>query len=156
MLYLSLQNRLKEQHLAIEEVIRNTEASRLSLVPSPGKWSAKDNIVHLAKYQPVFIERINTILKTDLPSFERYLAENDPEFERWRVMDIKDLLERMKADRQLLFNLIISLSDKDLQRVGKHPKFGMLTITQWTEFFVLHEAHHIFTIFQLTNDIQLK
>jgi hypothetical protein len=36
-----------------------------------------------------------------------------------------------------------------------HKKYGALTIMEWTEFFLLHEAHHIFTIFQLMHDTEL-
>jgi hypothetical protein len=32
-----------------------------------------------------------------------------------------------------------------LSRKGFHPSFGALTIPQWLEFFLLHEAHHLYT-----------
>jgi len=151
-LYQSLHDRLKNQHEAIEEIISGINSSRLTHSPSPGKWSINDNIAHLTKYQPIFIDRINTILKQDSPKFDRYTAETDPDFETWREFKIEDLLQRINTDRQEIFNLITSLTDPDLKRDGLHPKFGKLTIIQWTEFFLLHEAHHIFTIFRLVND----
>jgi hypothetical protein len=45
--------------------------------------------------------------------------------------------------------LITNLNDGELLLTGTHPKFGVLTIPGWTEFFLLHEAHHLFTIFRL-------
>ena len=27
-----------------------------------------------------------------------------------------------------------------------HPRFGLLTVVDWTEFFLLHEAHHLYTM----------
>lgn len=57
---------------------------------------------------------------------------------------------------QNLNELIFTLSEKELDRTGVHKKYGDLNIVQWIEFFLLHEAHHLFTIFQLTNDTDLK
>jgi hypothetical protein len=154
-LYKSLYDRLKSQHEAIEEIISDVGNSRLTYYPSPGKWSIHDNIAHLAKYQPVFLERIHTILKNNSPSFDRYKAENDPEFESWKSRDTSDLLRTLSSDRQIIFNLITALSNAELNMVGVHPKYGKLTVIQWTEFFLLHEAHHVFTIFQLANDTDI-
>ncbi len=57
-LYKSLYDRLKNQHETIENIISKTDKVRLTLHPLPNKWSIKDNIAHLTKYQPVFIDRI--------------------------------------------------------------------------------------------------
>jgi len=46
-------------------------------------------------------------------------------------------------------SLITNLNDEELLLTGSHPKFGVMTIPGWTEFFLLHEAHHLFTIFRL-------
>lgn len=155
-LYSALLDRLKNQQEAIAPIIHSVDKTRVSAHPMEGKWSIYDNIAHLANYQPVFIDRVNTILTQDLPFFERYSAENDPAFERWRDRALTDLIKTLNADRQILFNLITSLSDEQLNRAGHHKKYGRLTVIQWTEFFLLHEAHHIFTIFQLANDTETK
>ncbi|HVV55756.1 MAG TPA: DinB family protein, partial [Mucilaginibacter sp.] len=63
MLYASLTCRLKTQHLALTEIIKHTDEQRLNRHPEPGKWSIKDNIAHLATYQPVFMARMHRILK---------------------------------------------------------------------------------------------
>ncbi len=154
-LYQSLTGRLQTQHEAIEPVIASVTNERLLLHPQPGKWSIKDNISHLAKYQPIFIERIHRILAEDNPVFEAYRADNDPEFADWQLWDLEKLIHRMRADRKNICTLINTLSKEQLERTGEHKKFGRLTIIQWSEFFVLHEAHHIFTIFQLANNRDL-
>ena len=153
--YNSLSDRLKTQHEAIETIISVVNEERLYIRPQQGKWNIHDNVAHLAKYQPVFIDRINTILSKDNPFFERYKAENDPKFETWRGWDTKDLVRRLKIHRPIIFQLIIGLSEPELSRVGIHAKFGKLTLLQWAEFFLLHKSHHIFTIFQLANDREL-
>ena len=57
--------------------------------------------------------------------------------------------------RNAIYVLITNLTDAAQSRTGVHKKYGKLTVLQWTEFFLLHEAHHIYTIFQLANDTEL-
>jgi hypothetical protein len=145
----SLTARLKNQYESIHASTAGIDQVKLITPPAENKWSIHDIIAHLAKYQPVFLDRINAILTHDEPAFERYVADNDPLFSTWRARSTGDLLQALKDDRAALFNKITSLGDSELERTGLHPKFGRLTINQWTEFFILHEAHHLFVIFQL-------
>jgi len=154
-LYQSLVNRLQTQHETIGVIIASINNERLLLQPAPGKWSITDNIAHLAKYQPVFIDRASLITTGGNPLFEPYRAENDPGFSEWQTWGIKKLMNRLHADRQLIYALITGLAGTQLTLTGIHKKFGQLTIIQWTEFFLLHEAHHIFTIFQIANNREL-
>jgi len=151
MIYPSLEERLKNQHTAIPSIIEQLDDRQLHYHPEPGKWSIHDNIVHLTKYQPIFSDRISTMLTTDDPSFERYRADDDHGFHIWRNFSTGKLLEKLAAEREHIHKKITALSDTQLRRTGNHPRFGKLTIVAWTEFFLLHEAHHIFTIFQLAH-----
>ena len=148
-LYPSLTDRLKTQHESLPVLIANIDKAHLELNPVPGKWSIKDNIAHLAKYQPLFIERMNKILANDGIAFDRYNAALDPEFPAWQIRETEDLLIQLSIDRKIIQALILGLQPEQLSRTGIHPKFGKLTIVGWTEFFLLHEAHHLFAIFQL-------
>jgi len=149
MLYPSLKSRLKDQHTSVSRMIADLDNGKLSYRPEPGKWNIHDNIVHLTVYQPIFINRIKTILEKDKPSFDPYRADDDPVFLAWREWDIQDLLARLNEDRGHLYQLITNLSEQELNRTGTHLRYGTLTIIQWTEYFLLHEAHHQFTIFKL-------
>ena len=153
--YLSLTDRLRTQHLAIENIIFGISGSRLLIRPLPGKWNILDNIAHLAGYQPVFIDRINQILLEEEPHFGRYKAEEDPGFEHCQALNIDALLMLLAVDRKHIYDLVTTLNETQLARIGVHKKFGPLNIVQWVEFFLLHEAHHIFTIFQLAHDVEL-
>lgn len=155
MIYPSLAERLKNQHTAIQPIIEKLDDRQLHYHSEPGKWSIHDNITHLAKYQPIFSERISTMLTTDNPSFGRYRADDDHGFHIWREFSTGKLVEKMDAERERIHQKITGLSQTQLERTGNHPRYGKLTVTEWTEFFLLHEAHHIFTIFQLAHRPEL-
>jgi uncharacterized damage-inducible protein DinB len=151
-LYPALIDRLKNQHLAIPEIIAGLAPMQIERRPAENKWNIHDNLAHLAKYQFTFINRLHEIINQPGSSFGRYVAAEDPEFEIFRNKTISELLISLNEQRMNLFDLVFSLSSDNLKKIGIHKKFGPMNIVQWLEFFVLHEAHHIFTIFQLAHD----
>lgn len=154
-LYPSLVSRLETQHQTIENIISSINASRLIIKPQPNKWNIHENIAHLVRYQKIFIDRINLILNKEDPFIERYIAEDDVEFESFKHKNLVDLKLELMQDRKSIYDFIKKLSTTELNRIGAHKKFGPLNIVQWTEFFLLHEAHHLYTIFQLAYNQEL-
>jgi len=67
----SILARLQYQHYTINELIAGLTEEELKHPVNPGKWSAFDNVVHLAAYQPTFIKRINLMLNEQTPMFVR-------------------------------------------------------------------------------------
>ncbi len=70
-------------------------------------------------------------------------------------MNDHDLVESINDHRLILSSLVFGFQIDDLEKIGIHKKFGPLNIIQWADFFVLHEAHHLFTIFKLAHDVDL-
>lgn len=147
-------DRLKTQHEVIEVLISSLSESELKFRPVPDKWSVHENIVHLACYQPRVLARIKKILIEDNPPFESYIPEDDPEFPKFLFMTNDQLLQNLKQNREEIFRLVSHLSDEQLHRTGTHSKFGKMNLVEWTEFFLLHEAHHIYSIFKLMRSIK--
>ncbi|ELR70207.1 hypothetical protein C900_03892 [Fulvivirga imtechensis AK7] len=146
-LYPSLQNRLLDQHHAIRELIGKMDEVVLRKKPVPKKWSVYENLAHLVRYQQIFLERLNLILTTNTPSFDRYKAEDDPDFGNFLSHTMEELLTKLENDRKKIIAQIQGLSQEELLKTGTHPKLGVMTVVEWTEFFILHEAHHLYVIF---------
>jgi|SRR5688500_8326405 len=149
MLPASIQARLKHQHTGLGFLIEGLTEPQVRKMLQPGKWSVFENIVHLVTYQHIFLGRIEQILTEEVPSFTRYTAESDPQFYDNLERPFSWIMSDMEETRQQLATKINSLSGDEINRKGLHPLFGAMTILQWTEFFLLHEAHHHFTIFKL-------
>ena len=147
----SIQSRLQFQHQTVSELINGYSEKDLKRQPIPGKWSAFENIVHLAVYQPVFHDRVDQILSGKNPSFQRYVADTDPDFIESLQKPLAEQLRHLHDVRTLIFQKITQSTPDQLSLTANHPKFGNLSLVQCTEFFLLHEAHHLFTIFQLVS-----
>lgn len=147
----SIATRLQYQHLTIREVIGESTDDILRRTVIPGKWSVHSNIAHLAAYQPVFIERLQRISREPSPAFGRYVAEEDPLFPGYLERPTASLLDQIDADRAEIISRLVGADDSFPSRTGLHPRFGLLTVVDWTEFFLLHEAHHLYTIYALVH-----
>jgi uncharacterized damage-inducible protein DinB len=122
--------------------------------PVSGKWSAHEQLAHLARYHQIFLQRIDCILTEDAPEFPRYRAEGDPEWPAWTGLPTPQLLVRISSMRAKLMARLQSLSKEDFERTGVHPKFGAMSLSLWLEFFLVHEAHHLYAVLQLVRTNQ--
>ena len=146
--------RLKHQHETIAELVKGFLEDQLRMPVNPGKWSVQQNIAHLAAYQPQFIARVQRMQQELCPVFERYVADNDPAFAEAAQKNVPELLEHIRAQRQTIVDVLLSLDQAALRRTAIHPRYGALDVPRLLEFFLLHEAHHLFTIFTLTADLR--
>jgi len=91
------------------------------------------------------------MLNENDPLFERYVAEEDPLFHAYQKKTLPQLKENVSSDRVSILNLVNQLNEEQLQRTGQHKIYGSIALARWCDFFLLHEAHHLWTIFQLTS-----
>ena len=146
-----MQTKMNSQH---EELLLLTEQlsdEQFVRKPSNGKWSIQQNIAHLGRYQYVFLARLR-LMSVESPKVPRYSADEDPGFHDWVVLKRESMFERLMEGRQQILNYMSNLSKEDFQKSAIHPVFGLLTMSEWTHFFLLHESHHLLTIFQLVKD----
>lgn len=150
----SIATRLQYQHKSLIELIDgfNDEQVRRQIIP--GKWSIFENIVHLQTYQHGFIFRVKQMLEEDNPSFPRYYAESDPLFHENVTKSSREVMQDMITTRKEMTAGIFSFQDRDLEKMGTHPLYGTMSLAQWLNFFLLHEAHHLFTIFKLGAELR--
>jgi uncharacterized damage-inducible protein DinB len=129
--------------------LNGVPAEELAAKTMPGKWSAHEQLAHLARYHQIFLQRIERILTEQTPEFPRYRAEDDPEWTTWQNMPAQQVLVRLFSMRIKLMAQLRSLSEEDFERMGIHPKFGEMSLSLWLEFFLVHEAHHLYVVLQL-------
>jgi len=146
-LYPSIKDRLNTQHLTIKELIKN-----LNKEPEPGKWSIHENLAHIVSYHQILLNRMEKIIKSDNPYFDRYKSDDDPNFIRWQNIKTEELLINLEEERKKVIDVIYQSNEEELQMKGTHQKFGTMDIVEWIEFFLLHEAHHIYTIFKISRN----
>lgn len=145
----SITTRLEYQHKSLIDIIEGLSDEQIRRRVVPDKWSIFENMVHLAISEHVCIYRIQKILNEENPQIERYSAESDPFFYDNCAKTTREVMQDLISTRREMIDKVHSLREEDFPRTGEHPLYGKMNMLQWLNFFVLHEAHHLFTIFKL-------
>lgn len=136
--------RLATQLDAVDLFLDGLDPGLAEIPPDDGGWSARENVAHLARHAHVFLERVDRILREDRPNLGIYRPERDPEWPEWRGLPLDEARRRLRAARGRLLAWVDGVSEEQGARVGVHPVFGPWAIQRWLEFFLLHEAHHLY------------
>jgi len=140
--------RLKTQLESVDVLFAGASPERIDRRPASGKWSARENLAHIGRYHEIFLERVRRILAETSPQFPRYRAEDDPGWQEWASKPFEEIRNQVTALRMKLIDTIAGLQASDYTRVGIHSAFGEMTLSLWLEFFLVHEAHHLYVILQ--------
>ncbi len=145
----SVASRLQYQHKSLLDLIEGLSDEQVRMQIVPGKWSIFENIVHLQTYQHTAIKRLRIILEHGNPIFEKYTAEADPLFLENCSLSTREVMQDLISIRKDFASGVLAFSEEDLKKTGQHPVYGKMNVVQWLNFFLLHEAHHLFTIFKM-------
>lgn len=150
----SISTRLQYQHKSLLDILDGLSDEQIRRQLYPGKWSIFENIVHLQTYQHAFINRIRKILDEENSIFTAYTAEADPLFHDNCAKSSREVMQDLLTTRKELSASILSFKETDLGKEGLHPVYGKMNLLQWMNFFLLHEAHHLFTIFKMGAELK--
>jgi uncharacterized damage-inducible protein DinB len=151
----AISTRLHYQHKVLVDIIEGLSDEQIRRNVITGKWSIFEHIVHLQAYQHTFIKRIRQIIEGDNPVFERYSAETDPLFLDNCHKSSREVLQDLITTRKQITAEIHHYTDANLKKCGEHPAFGKMNISEWLNFFLLHEAHHLFAIFKMAGILKV-
>jgi len=136
--------RLETQLEALSAILARATPNTIDQHPSSGDWSARENLAHLARHHAVFLDRLERLLAEDRPQFGRYRAEEDPKWPEWSRLPLDEIVERLRSLRRRLVERVRSLTPAQVARTALHSTFGEMGLPEWLDFFLLHEAHHLY------------
>ena len=138
--------RLETQLDVVSMLLSDATPEAIMSRAASGEWSAHENLAHLARHHAVFLERLHRILAEDAPKLGRYRAEEDSDWGEWSRLSTEEVLSRLKTLRLEIVRVVKALTEAETSRVGVHPLFGEMSVAGWVEFFLLHEAHHLYKV----------
>jgi hypothetical protein len=141
--------RLRTQLDVVPLILAGAASAAADWRPAPGKWSAREQLAHVARMHEVMRERLDRILAEPEPRLARYRAEEDAEWPSWAALPLAEVTARLPALRAGLVEAVAAIPPAGLERRGTHGAFGAMTIPLWLEFFLLHEGHHLYSAMQL-------
>ena len=148
MLDAALFTRLTHQLSSFRAWVADADPRDLEWTPPSGKWSARLNLAHVGRHHEVTLDRVTRVLREDAPVFPRYDEAGAPEWERWTTLTVPQVWTALDERRSALVSAVGPLRPEQLARAGVHAKFGPMDVPRWLEFFLVHEAHHLYVALQ--------
>jgi DinB superfamily len=129
----------------LRELLRGLPNTWTEATEGAGTWSAFDVIGHLIHGERTdWVPRVEHILKYGdtvvFPTFDR-----EAMFSASKGRTLGELVDEFeKARAQSLTRLgTLALTDADLERRGRHPEFGVVSMRQHLATWVAHDLGHI-------------
>ncbi|WP_256010493.1 DinB family protein [Desertivirga xinjiangensis] len=141
--------RFCNQHKTIKNYIDDLPPEAIYNRLSQDRFSIHETIAYLTRYQHIFMERINRIVNEVNPYFEIYKPDLDPEFNFTNAKTTGSLLHELYRLRNDLMLQFEEMPSENYARVGTHAVLGRMNVSQWIEFFLLHESNQLFKIFKM-------
>ncbi|HEX8127753.1 MAG TPA: DinB family protein [Pyrinomonadaceae bacterium] len=140
---------LENAPCVIVPLVRAVAPEVLKRRPRPEKWSAHEHACHLAEVQPMFLTRLELMLREREPRIAPYDPSADDEAGALLKLDLSDALERFTRERAELVEELRDLSAEDWQRTAEHPEYAHYSVFIMFRHLALHDMLHSYRIEEL-------
>src|SRR6266516_4411530 len=108
---------------------------------APGKWTARQILIHLAQTELALGNRARMALST--PRYVAQAFDQDLWIERDASLGGHDALEALGAMSTMNRTMFASLSATDRATTLSHPEYGALTVDWIIHTIAGHQLHHL-------------
>jgi uncharacterized damage-inducible protein DinB len=108
---------------------------------APGKWTARQLLIHLTHIEMVFATRLRFTLASDAHEIQSF--EQDDWMRVEPSASAADALATYLALRRSNLALLRSLSAEARTARARHPEMGVMTVDDLMVWLAGHERHHL-------------
>ena len=130
-------------------LVRSADPSVLKRRPSAGRWSIHEHACHLAQVHPIFVERLEGMLRAERPVIRSYDPGRDDDPDALMALDLEASLQRFVADRAALVSRLRRLSERDWARTAEHDEYNAYSVFIMFRHLALHDLFHAYRIEEL-------
>ena len=132
---------LRDSTARIGELARGWSPADFERSYAPGKWSARQILVHLAQTELALGTRARHALTT--PNYAAQSFNQDEWMAREAGLDGRAALDAFVALAAMNQRLFASLSPGDRETTLTHPEYGSLTVDWIVHQMAGHQIHHL-------------
>lgn len=149
-----MSQRIEELLARLQKGLEKTLAIFSSITPAqwgavlyekPYPWTVRDLLAHFLSSEEGLLRLAQDIAAggPGAPEDFDYNAYNAAEQRRLAGVPPEELIEALKSARQRTIEWVASLSDEDLDRVGRHPALGEVTLETFINAIYGHQLLHM-------------
>lgn len=127
------------------EVARHLTAAELDQTQGDG-WNPRQVIHHLADSEAQSYARLRRLLAEPAGSVIQGYDEGawaDSEILGYKELPVENSIAVFAAVRAASYDLILRLTEADLDRAGVHTESGMYTVRDWLRTYSNHPVDHL-------------
>lgn len=124
--------------------------------PIAGKWSTLECVVHLADFEPVYVDRMKRVIAEDNPTL---LGANEQKFAAalcYHERDLEEELRLIEVTRNQMARILRQLPEAVLARTGNHNERGPVTLEVLLQTIINHIPHHAKFVLEKRRALGLK
>jgi hypothetical protein len=147
--HLELIDRLRRQASDVRRLTSGIPEDKLTTPTVSGKWSLKELACHFRRMEEVWAERLHRIMtEADAQMVPYDNPDTDPRFVELKKAPTDQIVADYLRERETICRRLESLSPADWHRKARHPEFQHYDVHFMVEYMALHEAHHVYQLFQ--------
>ena len=125
----------------LQEILNSLGEKRSDQSPSPGKWSVREILCHLADCEVVFAYRLRQTLAEPHHTIQPF--DQDLWSTRYSAYAAQDALDVFTVVRRFNVKLIDSLPSEAFSKPVTHPERGTMTFGTIVETMGGHDLNHL-------------
>jgi DinB family protein len=130
-------------------LVRQADPDIVKRRPPSGEWSIHEHACHLAQVHPLFLERLDLMLREDDPVIRSYDPGRDDPADALLRVDLAGALRRFEADRRRLVERLRRLRPEDWARTARHEELNAYSVFIMFRHLALHDLSHAYQIEEL-------
>ncbi len=128
---------------AIRTAVAGLSDAQLSQPESPGKWSLRQVVQHLADSDLVWGYRLRLVLAQERPPLTGYDQDLWSDRLHYERAPVDEALDQFTILRRSNLRLLKNASSDDLRRVGLHAERGEESVEHMIRLYAGHDLLHL-------------
>jgi len=129
---------------------RSIPEKKLDVRRGEGVWTIAEHISHLARVQPMILQRFERFVDEDRPEFVPYLpSSSDDESERPHRMIVDSALEQFATYRATQLLLLESVEASVWNKTATHPEYDSYSFYILVRHALMHDHWHMYRMEEL-------
>jgi hypothetical protein len=114
--------------------------------PAPGMWSAHEHAVHLPAVQPLFMKRLELMLREPSPRIKSYEPSRDEPDDALLKLELDAEMDRFERERAAMIERLRTLTPDEWAITAEHDEYSHYSMFIMFRHLALHDLHHAYKI----------
>jgi hypothetical protein len=128
------------------DLVSDVPFDRLKRRPIPSKWSAHEHACHLAAVQPLFMSRLDLMLREPSPVIRPHNPADDDADDALLSVDLNEAMTRYRSERAGMVARLGTLTPSQWELSASHPEYSRYSIFIMFRHLALHDLYHAYRI----------